>query len=347
MTAGYRAVESMSRSDCAHFVAPTRPSRHLPRTPTVSDAIGDLPSLDGCRLPAPPSPYAAALCGVLPLHDHIGRVPSERDRRIFGLMESGDDYRHANMIAVRLLHEEIARRGLTDIAEIDALRKDYCPPYDPAKFRDAWRRLDGSKPSHVLTAHLAHDTYSAIHYAEARTLTVREVARLQGVPDDFLLTASGASMSASFRMLGNGVGIHAGRAVAAALIAQIRQAVRAPVVAASRDRFRVMADRRFLPRSSAVAFAAHPDLWASPQAYADAKADRREAGIPDIADADAERMGLVLTPCKVGWMRRGFDAWIGRERLPTLAAYLDDLDGTPYAEWEARRRRKPDMAAAE
>ncbi|NWP75057.1 DNA cytosine methyltransferase, partial [Escherichia coli] len=80
-------------------------------------------------------------------------------------------------------------RGLTDV-ESDAwkdLRQSMVPPYDPAKFPNKWWKLDPLKPSRTLTAHMGKDTYSHIHYDsyQARTVSVREAARLQSFPDGF------------------------------------------------------------------------------------------------------------------------------------------------------------------
>ena len=53
-------------------------------------------------------------------------------------------------------------------------------------------------------AHIGKDTYSHIHYdsAQARTITVREAARLQSFPDGFRFSGS---MNAAFRQIGNAV----------------------------------------------------------------------------------------------------------------------------------------------
>ena len=65
------------------------------------------------------------------------------------------------------------------------------PPYDPKKFPNKWRKLEPGKPSCTLTAHLSKDSYSHIHYdgEQARTISVREAARLQSFPDGFIFLA--------------------------------------------------------------------------------------------------------------------------------------------------------------
>lgn len=53
-------------------------------------------------------------------------------------------------------------------------------------------------------AHIGKDTYSHIHYdaAQARTISVREAARLQSFPDGF---AFSGTMNPAFRQIGNAV----------------------------------------------------------------------------------------------------------------------------------------------
>ena len=53
-------------------------------------------------------------------------------------------------------------------------------------------------------AHLGKDSYSHIHYGDrqARTISVREAARLQSFPDGFIFVGS---MNSAFRQIGNAV----------------------------------------------------------------------------------------------------------------------------------------------
>ncbi len=78
------------------------------------------------------------------------------------------------------------------------------PPYDPTKFPNKWRKLERDFPSRTLLAHLSHDTYSHIHYdsEQARTISVREAARLQSFPDGFEFCGA---MNAAFGQIGNAV----------------------------------------------------------------------------------------------------------------------------------------------
>ena len=136
------------------------------------------------------------------------RLP--RDFRIFAQMAPGDQYPRAHAIAERLFAEELNRRASSEIpvgegsAEWAALHKAYVPPYSPKKFPNKWRKIDAAGPSRTLMAHLSHDSYSHIHYdnSQARTITVREAARLQSFPDGFRFNCS---MNDAFKQVGNAV----------------------------------------------------------------------------------------------------------------------------------------------
>ena len=52
-------------------------------------------------------------------------------------------------------------------------------------FKDKYFRLDETKPSRTITAHLRMDCLSHIHPNQIRTITPREAARIQSFPDDY------------------------------------------------------------------------------------------------------------------------------------------------------------------
>jgi DNA (cytosine-5)-methyltransferase 1 len=133
-----------------------------------------------------------------------------RDYKIFAELKSGWDYPviHAHVerkIATWLSDRK--RRGLS-IDERSAEVRDFIAawriPYDPTKFSNKWWKLDANKPVRTLMAHLGKDSYSHIHYdsEQARTITVREAARLQSFPDGFVFKGS---MNPAFRQIGNAV----------------------------------------------------------------------------------------------------------------------------------------------
>ena len=133
-----------------------------------------------------------------------------RDYKIFAEIESGWEYPqvHAHVerkIASWLVHRK--RRGLsTDPRDPDvhAFIAAWRLPYDPTKFPNKWWKLHSGKPVRTLMAHLGKDSYSHVHYDsdQARTITVREAARLQSFPDGFVFKGS---MNPAFRQIGNAV----------------------------------------------------------------------------------------------------------------------------------------------
>jgi len=143
------------------------------------------------------------------ISDHVIRsLP--RDYDIFRRMNPGDQYPQAYQHAQDLFQEklaELAAQGtmlVAGSAAYEALKRQIIPPYDAHKFPNKWRKMEADKPARTLMAHLGKDGYSHIHYdsSQARTISVREAARLQSFPDGF--TFSG-TMNPAFRQIGNAV----------------------------------------------------------------------------------------------------------------------------------------------
>ncbi len=208
---------------------------------SVRDALGDLPRLVGhlkgqepieqqLDLRRAPSAYGQLLRSW-PQLEARGRVSGNwyrnntRDFRIFKLMAQGDRYPQALEIAHSLFNEYLA--GLNPpphpgSEEWCTLRDNFIPPYRNDAFHDKWRKLIADEPSWTVTAHLSRDTYSHIHYdsRQARTITVREAARLQSFPDavDFA-----GNFGDQYRQIGNAVPPLLARAIAESLLAQLRE----------------------------------------------------------------------------------------------------------------------------
>jgi DNA (cytosine-5)-methyltransferase 1 len=199
----------------------------LPFAVTASEAIGDLPTIRGDSvrrgarrfspdtfMPYRPtnqvSPYAALMRqwpgfesqhGVI---DHAIRC-LPRDGAIFAAMPEGAEYPEAHRVAHRLFEAEAVRRGITRRMKAWAeLESEMVPPYDPTKFPNRWWKLRRDYPVRTLMAHIGKDTYSHIHWdgAQARTISVREAARLQSFPDGFQFEGT---MNPAFRQIGNAV----------------------------------------------------------------------------------------------------------------------------------------------
>ena len=160
------------------------------------------------------------------VYDHVIRsLP--RDYAIFCRMRPGDQYPEAHDLARRMLKERInalSRKGTnvqTGTAKYRELVKATVPPYDPGKFPNKWRKMEADRPARTLTAHIGKDTYSHIHYdhSQARTISVREAARLQSFPDGFVFVGT---MNPAFRQIGNAVPPLMAKAIADTMLSTLR-----------------------------------------------------------------------------------------------------------------------------
>jgi DNA (cytosine-5)-methyltransferase 1 len=236
--------------DAEHgYVPPPKASDRLPPAVTAEQAIGDLPPITlhlegglrrGARRFDQYTPYPE---GIEPtrfarmmrewpgfespqgINDHVIRA-LPRDYMLFRRMNPGDQYPQAHRHALDMLREEIgrrARRGIViapDSPEYNRLQAEIVPPYDATKFPNKWRKMERDMPARTLMAHIGKDTYSHIHYdsEQARTISVREAARLQSFPDGFVFAGT---MNPAFRQIGNAVP----PLMAAAIARVIREAV--------------------------------------------------------------------------------------------------------------------------
>jgi len=151
-----------------------------------------------------------------------------RDYDIFRLMAHSDRYPEALAIAYDLFHEKLGKLSEAGIAPkpgteaYKEFRRASIPPYRNNAFDDKWRKLDPQKPAWTVTAHLWRDGYSHIHYrsAEARTISIREAARLQSFPDGFQFSGNHGD---AFKQIGNAVPPLLARAVAEQVFSQLRE----------------------------------------------------------------------------------------------------------------------------
>jgi DNA (cytosine-5)-methyltransferase 1 len=158
-------------------------------------------------------------------------------------------YPKAVEIAERLFSARLRRlesHGITvkrGSKEWKALRKQYVPPYKTTHFIIKYRKLAPEEPSRTVPAHLGKDCYSHIHPddSQARTISVREAARLQSFPDAFEFRGS---MNARFTQIGNAVPPLMAFAIASHLYKLLGRAARVTA------RRRLRAPRRFADRAS-------------------------------------------------------------------------------------------------
>ncbi len=226
------------------FRVPNKPAEDAPKWVTVGDALSDLPSI----FPDPDQPYVPMKLNVRlpyklePQNDFQRKMRSSssrvsghsfrrtlRDFRIFNDMAPGDNYLDALEVANIHFKRALKERQVNEKdhpAEYRKIKKEFVPPYSADKFIGKWRRLDPSKPSHTVVAHLGTDTYSHIHPWEPRGISVREAARLQSFPDDFVFNCS---MGDAYKQIGNAVPPLMSEAIAKAVmenLSNIREAVK-------------------------------------------------------------------------------------------------------------------------
>lgn len=206
----------------------------MPAT-SASDALADLPSLDaqemlrtgrirrGAKDPSehvdyitdePTTAYSRLMrnwfgFATRATTGHVFRY-LPRDYKIFAEVQPGWEYPQVHAHVERKIAAWLAarkRRGLsTDARDPDVRHyiQSWRIPYDPNKFPNKWWKLRADSPVRTLMAHLGKDSYSHIHFdpEQARTITVREAARLQSFPDGFVFKGS---MNPAFRQIGNAV----------------------------------------------------------------------------------------------------------------------------------------------
>ena len=244
--AGTRAValKHVDRSGGAGFLDADPGDESLPGPVTARQAIGDLPPILGesvkrgarrfselSRYAAPDdfSPYTMLMRrwpGFMAgegVNDHVIRA-LPRDVPIFRAMRPGAEYPEAYRTACDLAAREAARLELAEgsLARA-ALFARMVPPYDVGKFPNRWWKLEPDQPVRTLMAHIGKDTYSHIHWdpAQARTISVREAARLQGFPDGFRFAGT---MNPAFRQIGNAVAPLMAAAIAEVMLDTLRDA---------------------------------------------------------------------------------------------------------------------------
>lgn len=239
---------TLSLAFVPHFELEVRTTgAKLPAT-SVGDALDDLPPLTDHLVDTPGQPRGA-LRPVRPyqagadrayarlmrawpglpkpagVRDHvIRRTP--RDFETFRRMRPDDRYPEAMRLALARLEEEVAKHAaMGEVIEAGspahaALRARIVPPYPVEKFVDKWRKLNATRPSWTVPAHLSHDTYSHIHHdsAQARTISIREAARLQSFPDAFEFSGN---MGSCFTQIGNAVPPVLAWAIASHLLRQL------------------------------------------------------------------------------------------------------------------------------
>ena len=219
-----------------HYQDPPKADKLLPHAVTAEQAIGDLPLINARQLlkaglltrgarrfdkpmmypkDAQLNSYAKMIRewkgfeAPAGIKDHVIRY-LPRDYPLFARMNPGDQYPEAFQHAKDMFREklvELKAKGHTIIKDSEKwleLRSSIVPPYADNKFPNKWRKMESDRPARTLLAHLGKDGYSHIHYDshQARTISVREAARLQSFPDGFVFWGT---MNPAFKQIGNAV----------------------------------------------------------------------------------------------------------------------------------------------
>jgi len=155
---------------------------------TVESAISDLPKItDNWRISECEyskqknlDPYQLLMRqntnGVVA--NNICRMSNERAKKVFAHMKQGDIYMDLPK----------------EVRQILPFREDI--------FKDRLKRLVLKNPSWTILAHIGMDGYMYIHPTELRTLSVREAARIQSFPDDFVFVGN---QQETYMQVGNAV----------------------------------------------------------------------------------------------------------------------------------------------
>lgn len=139
------------------------------------------------------------------LTGHIARRQQESDIKLFEKMKPGSSSK-----------ELLDGRDPAD-KELLSLIK-----YGMSSFQDKYKKLSWDSPCGTIFAHLQKDGNRFIHPdgVQARTLTIREAARIQSFPDDYIFEAPG---NKRYKQIGNAVAPLLAKAIAAVLYKSLRE----------------------------------------------------------------------------------------------------------------------------
>ena len=202
----YKAIEK------THYLpgAPSDAKKGLKKYVTVKDAIGDLPKLQqgqGEKIMDYPSEYDSCNTYVKKirkrsdkkLRDHVARMNNEKDVERYRVMAEN----HWNFLELL----------------------EYRPDLGHEKkrvFFNSYKVQWWDMPARTIIAHLHKDGNQFIHPDpdQGRSITVREAARLQSFPDDFVFEGS---RSEQFKQIGNAVPPMLAEAIAKAVRLQFEK----------------------------------------------------------------------------------------------------------------------------
>lgn len=189
----------------------TNSSTHKRPWETVADAILDLPpvSPDGERPPTKATEYTIG--PVSQYQEWVRNIPENKSWEEMTLYNH--HCRGHNMLDLTLY--KLLGEGVGwNIGDVD----EHLQPYRTDIFSDKYKKQNPRKPASTIIAHMQKDGHMFIHPREARSLTVREAARLQSFRDTFRFPESRTD---GYRLVGNAVPPLLGKAVGAAVKTEI------------------------------------------------------------------------------------------------------------------------------
>ena len=175
----------------------------------VDDVLNDLPSLQSGQqnntYSGPASQYLIAH-GLRDANDvltqHVARPNIDRDRQIYRKVIEAWNDGHRRIKYTDLPAELRTHKNITS-------------------FLDRFKVVEGGTPTcHTMMAHISKDGHYFIHpdINQARSITVREAARIQSFPDNYYFEGG---RTAAFTQIGNAVPPLMARAIAQALRVQL------------------------------------------------------------------------------------------------------------------------------
>jgi len=147
--------------------------------------------------------------------------PENRDTELTGHVARGQQ--RSDILLFKGMDEGMSAKHLFESDRPHHKRLRKLIKYGMGSFRDKYKKLCWDKPCGTVFAHMQKDGNRFIHpdSAQGRTLTVREAARIQSFPDDYVFEAIG---HVRYKYIGNAVPPLIARAIAESVYKKLSEA---------------------------------------------------------------------------------------------------------------------------